>query len=70
LERFIARTPTEKGRTMSKTEHDKHIAGAGDDTVRKGHPALDDKKDPPERTRDGAGTKPDPDRPKQPRTGG
>lgn len=38
---------------MSKTEHDKHVAGAGDDTVRKGHPALNDKKDPPERTRDG-----------------
>ncbi len=39
---------------MSKTEHDKHVAGAGDDSVRKGHPALNDKKDPPERTRDGA----------------
>lgn len=42
---------------MSKTEHDKHVAGAGDDSVRKGHPALNDKKDPPERTRDGGETK-------------
>ncbi len=49
--------PTEKGHPMSKTEHDKHVAGAGDDSVRKGHPALNDKKDPPERTRDGGETK-------------
>lgn len=48
---------------MSKTEHDKHVAGAGDDTVRKGHPALNDKQDPPERTRDGGDGKSGADRP-------
>ena len=42
---------------MSKTEHDKHVAGAGEDSVRKGHPALNDKNDPPERTRDGGAAK-------------
>jgi hypothetical protein len=60
--------------TMSKTEHDKHIAGAGDDTVRKGHPSLDDKQSPPERTRDGSPGKAaqsEPSKsPKEPKTAG
>ena len=34
---------------MAQTEHDKHVAGAGDDKVRKGHPSLDDKQSQPER---------------------
>jgi hypothetical protein len=39
---------------MAQTEHDKHVAGAGDDKVRKGHPSLDDKQSQPDRTRDGS----------------
>jgi hypothetical protein len=32
---------------MAKTEHDQRVAGPGDKSVVKGHPALNDKENPP-----------------------
>ena len=32
---------------MAKTEHDQRVAGPGDKSVTEGHPALNDKNNPP-----------------------